>query len=659
MKRRFISKLPLLLLSALLVIALGTRCSDNTDSGNDMIDGLMNGPHDARLSDRILVMVDSLQPLGELSPIKAAYLRGYAYSKQNDRRKAEILWTEAVTPEPLNEEDIKYHAMAANRLSNLDLLKGEYESALRVAVSALDKLRAAGMDSGIDYAHLLIAVGCCDLHFYNFADARENFEGAYSEFLKKPGQYNSTMAALITITDQCLAHKRYSDAQMWAGRLQEVLDEYKKTERAKAVTVDKQQARVCLYKASALEGLGYHAEAADYYDDAMESAYTGTPDGRIEAVNYLMLAQRWEEAADNLQLLDSQLSGFGAVWSMDNITRYLLPKFEANYRSRRSAAALETGMQICNSIDSALLWMREDKAAELAAVYHNQEIKQDLVKQDARIQRDRFIATIIGMMLLILGLILFLTFRRRSAQRLKEAYVRLEEANDRAQEASRVKTAFLQQISHEIGTPLNMISGFAQVLTTPGIELDEESRAQINTGVIDNTKRITGLIGKILELSNLVSSSEIEKTDRVRASDIAADAAAACGIVQNAEIDYSLILEGEDPEMITNRTAAGHILTLLLENAVKYTGKGAVRLGILASPDEVSFVVEDTGIGIPPEDAERVFGQFVQLDDYQEGTGIGLSLARSLSRRLGGDVVLDTSYSSGARFVLTLPRKTT
>ena len=68
------------------------------------------------------------------------------------------------------------------------------------------------------------------------------------------------------------------------------------------------------------------------------------------------------------------------------------------------------------------------------------------------------------------------------------------------------------------------------------------------------------------------------------------------------------------------------------------------------------MAVEDNGIGVPPEEAERIFEEFVQLDEFYEGTGIGLTIARSLARRMGGDVILDTSYHPGARFVLTLPR---
>ena len=81
-----------------------------------------------------------------------------------------------------------------------------------------------------------------------------------------------------------------------------------------------------------------------------------------------------------------------------------------------------------------------------------------------------------------------------------------------------------------------------------------------------------------------------------------------------------------------------------------------VTLRLEAQATQLLFIVEDTGIGVPPEEAEHIFDEFVQLDEYYDGTGIGLTVARSLARRLGGDVRLDTTYTSGARFVMTLPR---
>ena len=88
-------------------------------------------------------------------------------------------------------------------------------------------------------------------------------------------------------------------------------------------------------------------------------------------------------------------------------------------------------------------------------------------------------------------------------------------------------------------------------------------------------------------------------------------------------------------------------------SAVKEKAHAALRMTV--GGGMVVFTVEDTGIGVPSEESEHIFEEFVQLDKYYDGTGIGLTVARSLARRLGGDVRLDTDYSSGARFVYTLP----
>ena len=108
--------------------------------------------------------------------------------------------------------------------------------------------------------------------------------------------------------------------------------------------------------------------------------------------------------------------------------------------------------------------------------------------------------------------------------------------------------------------------------------------------------------------------------------------------------------------LLTNERQSSHALVLLLDNARKFTKQGSVTLKVSTQAESVVFTVEDTGIGVPADEAEHIFDEFVQLDDYYDGTGIGLTVARSIVRRLGGDVVLDTSYHDGARFVMTLPR---
>ncbi len=256
-------------------------------------------------------------------------------------------------------------------------------------------------------------------------------------------------------------------------------------------------------------------------------------------------------------------------------------------------------------------------------------------------------------------------------QELKETNKQLDIARHRAEEASQMKTNFIQQISHEIRTPLNILNGFAQVLIMPEMELDEATQQEVTRGIGENTERITSLVNKMLELADAKSSEELERNDDVPAVQIAAQAADDSRITLASHLTFDIDLaEGVDMVMLrTNLQKATRALSLLLDNAMKFThpaeaagGAAAVTekaratLRVSQTADhQIAFSVEDTGIGVPPEEAEHIFEEFVQLNEYYNGTGIGLTVARSIARRLGGDIVLDTTYTDGARFVFTLP----
>lgn len=281
--------------------------------------------------------------------------------------------------------------------------------------------------------------------------------------------------------------------------------------------------------------------------------------------------------------------------------------------------------------------------------------------------------------LLVFLIILFLTVfgihRYRLSKRLQAAYDQVTEknkaltvANARAEESARMKSAFIKQISHEIRTPLNIVNGFTQILTNPELELSEEDRKDISHRMNESTSRITDIVDKMLELADIHSIAVLERKDHVSARVIAGQAIAASGIDKAQHLTFTLETEeGADEEVLTNQRSVERVLELLLDNAMKFTHPAEnymahavieqkeARLRIGCENGVFRFVVEDTGIGVPEEEAERIFDEFVQLDEYYDGTGNGLAVARSLARRLGGDVVLDTSYSGGARFVLTLP----
>ena len=281
-----------------------------------------------------------------------------------------------------------------------------------------------------------------------------------------------------------------------------------------------------------------------------------------------------------------------------------------------------------------------------------------------------FIIAIAILVVVILGFGLFIFFYHRSAMRLKAAYRDLELANARAEESSRMKSDFIQQISHEIRTPLNILSGFTQILTEPGMQYDEATLQDIRQKITENTDRITGLVNKMLELSEAKSHAVIERNDHVSPIQIATEAVNTSSIAEATHLTFQMIVSpaAKNIQIQTNLQAAVRALWLILDNARKFTAPAEARqlekdtdhqqkvvLRITVASERLFFSVEDTGIGIPHKEAERIFDEFVQLDEYYNGTGIGLTVARSLARRIGGDIVLDTAYIGGSRFVMTLP----
>jgi signal transduction histidine kinase len=514
-----------------------------------------------------------------------------------------------------------------------------------------------------DYAYLQAAVGCCQLKTGSPDEALANFNQAYNLFYDvveidpiKPN-FTTAIAGIITITEAYIQANRFSEAYEWTEKFRKILDYYKQLSNPEPNFIDKQQARLNIYSACALEGLGQHVEAEKAYQQAEMSDYVQTNEGKVEAINYLMVAGRWEEAANNYEVLDKQMQKFDISPSMDIIQHYLLPKYRANLAAHRIEATNAVSRQICDELDKAIDLMQRDAAMELTTIYNMQQKETEIAEHKSDLVRQRYIATIMTLALVIFCFVLIIYFRHQASMRLERAYSKLAEANERTKESSRMKTTFIQQMSHEIRTPLNILSGFTQILTSPDMELDEETKQDLNEKIVENTNQIAELVNKMLELSDVNSKTVIERNDNLLASHIAS--AAINVIISDEKNTIPINLKwgnGMDTQRLqTNEQAATRAIILLLDNAERFTKDGTITLLVDRQDDKVQFVVEDTGIGIPASEAEHIFEEFVQLNEYEVGTGIGLTVARSICRRLGGDIVLDTSYTNGARFIMTLP----
>lgn len=660
------TSLILFLLATLSIITTLYSCDEKyvIVANTNQADSLINVAYKNHDYDSLIILADSMQKTGELSDMKACYWRGYAFSRQKKMRLAESNWQRAITLDTLTREDKEYYAKSANRLAGILLLKGEYEATMKVAIPAMEMMKETGLDQSSDFTYLLVTLGCCQLKLEKPTEAAINFDQAYLRYSKMTEQeptvtqYTNAIVGIITITDNYLLQKRFTEAFYWISHLEELLNRYKQLPDADQIFFDKQEARLNFYRATTLEGLGQHAEATKAYDKARQTDYATTNEGKLEAITYLMSAKRFEEASHNFEILNEQISKYGIKFSLDIIQQYFLPKYRANVGAHQLDSALQTGMQICAALDTAIIQTQQDEALELATLYDLQQKETVFVQQKADMARQRMIATIAALALIILFFVLIIFFRHKAAMRLEMAYYQLEIANEKTKESSRMKTSFIHQMSHEIRTPLNILSGFAQIISTPDIKLDEETKQDMNRKIIENSVRITELVNKMLEMSEANSKTVIERGDTIPANQIAVEAMNAFPIGEKYKIPIDLQLDEHvgSIRILTNEQAATRALVLLLDNAEKYTKEGSIHLKI-DTPSEkiIRYTVEDTGIGVPKAEAEHIFEEFVQLNENEEGTGIGLTVAHSIANRLGGDVILDTTYTSGARFIMTLP----
>lgn len=653
------------LMVAAVAVTLLLSCGDKEQkvAETTKADSLIGVAHKNHEYERLLELADTLQASGHITAVQADYWRGYAYSRQSLMRLAEKYWKQAVNAEIHNPEELKYYAKSANRLAGALLLKGEYEATMKVAAPALNKMRKADYRDNSDFAYLLAAVGCCQLKLgspnyasVNFDRAMEIFRMVVDADPTKPN-FTTAIVAVITITENYLQLNNHEEAFKWTLKFMELLDIYRQLPNPDSDFIDKQQARFDIYHASALEGMGNHEEAEIVFNNALKSHYIQTNQGKLEAINYLLSAKRWEEAAENFEVLDKQMQQYNVTVSMDIIQHYLLPKYRANKGAHFTEATNQVSYQICDQLDTAIVRMQHDAAMELTTIYNTEQKEKEVIEQKSDLVRQRYMATVFALVLVICCFVLIIYFRHQSSIRLEKAYSKLEAANERNKETSRMKTSFIQQMSHEIRTPLNILSGFTQVLTSPNMKLDDTTRHEINEKIIENTNRITELVNKMLELSDVNSKTVIERNDKTPAIKIAEDAISAIKANEEATIPIELKWgEGVGKlSMQTNEQAAIRAVILLLDNAERFTKEGSITLTINQEENMVKFIVEDTGIGVPAQEAEHIFEEFVQLNEYEVGTGIGLTVARSICRRLGGDVSLDTTYTDGARFVIQLP----
>lgn len=225
-------------------------------------------------------------------------------------------------------------------------------------------------------------------------------------------------------------------------------------------------------------------------------------------------------------------------------------------------------------------------------------------------------------------------------------------AKDKAEALDKLKSAFLANMSHEIRTPLNAIVGFSDML--PEVE-DPEERQEYIKIIRHNNDLLLKLISDILDLSKI----ESEMFDLVNSTVNIKDLCKRIITSQRVNETYNVKLLFDEDLPDINIYGDGdrimQVITNLISNSLKFTITGHVILGYYKQKNDIVFYVEDTGIGIPDEERDRIFERFVKLDSFVQGTGLGLPVSKSIVEQMNGKMGFESKVGVGTRFWFRIP----
>lgn len=316
------------------------------------------------------------------------------------------------------------------------------------------------------------------------------------------------------------------------------------------------------------------------------------------------------------------------------------------------------------ALDDAYQWVHfQDSINNELLTYNLNELSvalaTDRVQRESAREREKLMFAIIVLFALsILLLVMRHVTRTKHLRQMEDKNKELERALEEAKEADRMKATFIQHVSHEMRTPLNIITGNAQIIASPGFQLDDDDREQLLHGINEHTVAITNIVNDLLEMSFSSTKGRYTLDDVIPVNELGRS----CLAQKSEKNKGRLLLQFEtrlpdDFTIKSNYGALERIIIHLLGNALKFTERGSVTLKARATADlkAVEYIITDTGIGIPPEKQEQIFEHFYKVDQFKQGMGIGLSMSRKVATGLGGTLAVDPTYTDGARFILTIP----
>lgn len=293
-----------------------------------------------------------------------------------------------------------------------------------------------------------------------------------------------------------------------------------------------------------------------------------------------------------------------------------------------------------------------DRVEDMREKYSIDELELQNNAQQNHLWKLVFIIILFLVILFLVGFLYLGKERRKLIQSKDE----LLKAKTQAEESVRNKSLFLSNMSHEIKTPLNALAGFSEVLITPGI--DEATRIQCNDVIQLNSELLLKLISDVVDISCLDVANMQFSIAPVEVVGLSRNVVKMLENIKQTAADVRF--ETEIPSLVieTDQCRLQQLLINLLVNATKFTKEGSIILALRTDENGFAeFSVADTGCGIPLDKQGAIFGRFEKLNEGMQGTGLGLSICKLIINRLGGEIWVDSAYTSGARLAFTHPLK--
>lgn len=483
-----------------------------------------------------------------------------------------------------------------------------YTGRLREAGAAYEE--SLRLLDGMDGEDVHIRMLLVELIDYNLRI--RNVNGA-SRYLARLNLYPEDRLSPLELA---MRHISNASCQLFKGDLKAASHHLAQIGQLEAQLIPEIRQYLLIIDARYLVATGEHEAALTAYNDFLQTEYA--------RINHNIYKEALLEKADLLVKMGNKEEAYGQY---GKVFSYIKTSFEKNYPKE---------------IDRLCTRFQADQLA-----YQN--------------ERDRIVSMrfyLAGIIVSVLFLIFLLVLGWKKIFRLKHSQMRQEAMKEKAVQAIQRKNMFLSNMSHEVRTPLNAIVGFSAVLTDEDESFDDESRREFSEIIKVNSFQLLKLINDILDFSDFENDNitfNIRTHDAVKLCNEVVETVMASRkleVEMRFDTDLSVLMLDTDDARLRQ------VLINLLVNAAKFTEQGSIVLELkMADAGTALFSVTDTGCGIPPEKQHLIFERFEKLNDFVQGSGLGLSICQLIVKYMNGKLWVDSGYTRGARFCFTHPLK--